>query len=107
MKIDNNESIENRIKDSLEFMNREIPVKQQYLANFKAMIDTAEKRKKEKLIKDTFFFCIACLTVLSIEAYTFMRLFPVFIGIQLLGGLLLPVGSLIYRRVKAGKAGIS
>lgn len=88
------------IKDSLDFLDREIKVKVPDINAFRAMVEQVEEKKQEKTRRETLLFLASAAGILFIEIYSFNRSFTAFAVVQALSLLCLPISLVAWRRQK-------
>lgn len=100
MKLDKDEQIEQKIKDSLEYVDNIIDVKPTYLATYKALVQETVKKQKQKYLRDTLTFLLILVVILFAEVFAFTSSFTAFIVTQALAGIVIPLFLIILRFIK-------
>jgi hypothetical protein len=100
VKWDKDEHIEEKIKESLEFIEKNVTIKPNYLATFKVLVQETEKKEKQKYMRETLSFLIILSLILFIETIAFTSAFTIFIIIQVLVGFTIPVSVVLIKMIK-------
>lgn len=100
MKWDKDEQIEQKIKDSLQYVDNNLAVKPTYLATYKALVQETVKKKKQKYLRETLTFLFILTVILFAEVFAFTSSFTAFIITQALAGLMVPLSLIIFRFIK-------
>ncbi len=100
VKWDKDEQIEQKIKDSLEYVDNNVSVKPTYLATYKVLVQETAKKQKQKYARETLTFLLILTVILFAEVFAFTNSFTVFIITQALAGLAIPLFLIVLRFIK-------
>ncbi len=100
MKLDKDEQIEQKVKESLEYIDENVTIKPNYLATFKVLVQETEKKKKQKYMRDTLSFLLILTIIIFAEIFAFTSSFTAFIITQALAGLAIPLFLITLRFIK-------
>ncbi len=107
MKCDKEEQIEQKVKDSLEYVDKNVEVKPAYLATYKALVHETVKKQKQKYLRETLTFLLILAVILFAEVFAFTSSFTAFIITQALAGLMIPLSLIIFRLIKVRREEIT
>ncbi len=107
MKWDKDEQIEQKIKDSLEYVDNNIDVKPTYLATYKALVQETVKKQKQKNLRETLTFLLTLTVILFAQVFAFTSSITAFIITQALAGLMIPLSLIIFRLIKVRREEIT